>query len=84
MCTIKNRLEEHRDDLSENYLFDINTHLTSGARDDLGCGVEIGGVEILHLLLSDRLDLGLGDSTNLHGVRLAGALLLADGLEDKA
>jgi len=63
---------------------DGDAHLACGALDDLHRGVDVVGVEVGHLGLSDLADLRLGDAAGLDLVRLARALLQASGLEDES
>src|SRR6202165_121558 len=64
-------------------LCDRDTHRPGGAGDDLGGGVDVVGVEVFLLGLSDLADLVPGDLGDLGLVRLAGALRHAGRLEQQ-
>src|SRR3546814_3461589 len=56
------------------------TTLFRSARNDLGGGVDVVGVQILHFRLGDLADLGHGDLADLVAVRHLGALGHIGGL----
>src|SRR5579875_975969 len=61
----------------------LHAHRTRGAGDDLLRGLDVVRVQILHLLLSDRLKLGVGDLRDLVTVRLGGTLVEVQRLLDQ-
>jgi hypothetical protein len=64
-------------------LHDLKTHRTGGALDDLGGGLDVVGVEVLHLLGGDVAQLGAGDLAGDRAARLLGARLQVDRLLDE-
>ena len=58
--------------------FDGDAHTAGGASYNLDCGVEIVGVELLHLGFGDFFELLAGNLANFFAVRFAAALLDAD------
>src|SRR5947209_16611903 len=62
---------------------DFHAHRARRSRDDLRGGIDIVGVEVLHLLLGDRAQLVLRDRTDFGAVGLGGALLQRQRLADE-
>ncbi|BAC17298.1 hypothetical protein [Corynebacterium efficiens YS-314] len=62
---------------------DGDAHGAGGAGDDLRSGVDVACVEVFLLGLGDLTDLVHGDLADLVGVRNAGALLQAGGLQQQ-
>src|SRR5205814_4009880 len=62
---------------------DVHAHRTRGAGDDVHSGVDIAGVEVLHLLLGDLPQLIGGDRAYLLSMRLGGTFFERESLLDQ-